>query len=323
MNITKIKTKDILIEESLFSLSDVIFKTKKPDALIMQSYKQLGILSPIILYKDRNHQLHIIDGVKRIRYARENDINELNAIVIPEETPVKEILLFIYNDKRDEIIQSTINKIMFLNFSLSKDIEKSWIQSHLCVPMGFKSDSGFFYDCDRINNLPGELKLFCHEKGFSLKQILNLAHYPEDIIIQLVSWKSILHFSASTFEEIASNLKDYLRGNNMDVDNFVSENTVQEIIQSPLSPRDKTEKLRNLIYIKRFPILSGVNEKIEDTVRKLKLPKGISVSWDRTLENRKVELRIDIKKIEDWQELLGEIKTSKIKDAIKDILCEV
>jgi Trm5-related predicted tRNA methylase len=156
-----------------------------------------------------------------------------------------------------------------------------------------------------------------------MKQILNLSHYPEDILLQLMQWRSGIQLTASTMDELASNLKDHLRAQTRTIKDFVLENEVQEVILSSMSPRDKTERLRRLIHAKRFPVLSEINKRIEEKVSQLHLPESISLNWDRTLENKNVEI---IVRLHDHDKFEGSLKTldsSEMKKAVKDILDEL
>ncbi len=150
--------------------------------------------------------------------------------------------------------------------------------------------------------------------------MLNLTWYPVDILRQIIKWKSVLQLTASTMDEIASNLKDYLRLNNKKIIDFIREPDVREILDSSLSSRDKTERFRWFLHIKRFPTLTDVNERIEKTVKRLDLPGGIRINWDRTLENKNVNLSINIKDQKQWDVLLNRIKSEEIKKAVKSIL---
>ncbi len=324
MSFQRIIIADIVVEKSLFSLQDFLVNETIYETNLTQSFRRLGILSPVIVYKNNNsNQFHLIDGKKRIDYAKENQLEVINATVLPEKTPITEILTLIFYDKRNEITQSMINQIQFIYFALSSGAPESWILEYFCIPLGLKPHSTFLRECECIYHLPGELKHFCHEKKFSFKQILHLASYPENILSQLISWMSILPFSASTLEEIASNLKDYLKGNNKTIHDFIGEPAIQEILQSPLSPREKTEKLRRLIYTKQFPILSEVNARIQKTVHALTLPEDIQILWDKTLENKEVDLRILVKDPEGWASLLKKLHATAIEHALSTILDEL
>ncbi len=320
MSTENIKIEDILINDSMFILEDYMFEPDVELSCHINSFGTLGILYPVIVYKDDKSQFHLIDGKKRVQFAKEKRETKILATVLSQGTPITDIITLIFCNKRHEIESSVVNKIQFICFTASLNAPISWILQSLCIPFEFKPYGDFLNECEQINNLPKELKLFCHEKKFSLKQMLNLTWYPVDILRQIITWKSVLQLTASTMDEIASNLKDYLRLNNKKIIDFIREFEVREILDSSLSPRDKTEKFRWFLYIKRFPTLTDVNERIEETVKRLALPGGIRINWDRTLENKNVNLSINIKDQKQWDVLLNRIKSEEIKKAVKSIL---
>ncbi len=323
MSIQNINIKDVLVDDSRFSLSDFLFEFAPEQTCHINSFDAFGILDPIIVYKDDNGQLHLVDGMKRIQFAILNKERMIRATVLPETTPVTDLITLILCNKRYEIEFSTINKIQFIYFAGSLNAPEGWILNSLCMPFELKTNRDFFRECERIYNLPKELKLFCHDKKFSLKQMLNITYHPKDLLVQLIKWKSVLQLTASTLDEIASNLKDYLKRENKKIGDFLSEPDIQELFDSSFSPRDKTEKLRQLIHLKQFPILSDKNTKIQKAVDSLKLPKGINVNWDRTLENKNINLSVNVSDPSKWRELLNALSSDEVKKAIESILDEL
>lgn len=323
MSIQNINIKDVLVDDSRFSLSDFLFEFAPEQTCHINSFDAFGILDPIIVYKENKKQLHLVDGMKRIQFAILNKERIIRATVLPEATPVTDLITLILCNKRYEIEFSTINKIQFIYFAVSLNAPEAWILNSLCMPFELKTNRDFFRECERIYNLPKELKLFCHDKKFSLKQMLNLTYHPKDLLVQLIKWKSVLQLTASTLDEIASNLKDYLKRENKKIGDFLSEPDIQELFDSSFSPREKTEKLRQLIHLKQFPILSDKNSKIQKNVAALKLPKGIDVNWDRTLENKNINVSVNIRDASKWRGILDALSSEEVKKAIEAILDEL
>jgi hypothetical protein len=314
---------DILIDDSRFSLSHYIFDAVSDRSCQINSFDTLGILYPIIVYEDNNKRLHLIDGKKRAIFALQSGDSNIRATVLPGTTPVTDLLILILCNKRHEIASSAINRIQFIYFANSLNAAESWILQSLCIPFEFKPHRDFFRECERIYNLPRELKLFCHEKKLSLKQMLNLSYHPQDLLTELLKWKSSIQLTASILDEIASNLKDYFKRENRSISDFIGDHDVREIFDSSLSPRDKTDKLRQIIRIKRFPVLSETNARMMKTIEDLNLPKGIRVNWDCTLENKNVNLTLNIHNPDQWQNLLMSLQSEEVKEALKSVLDEL
>ena len=90
-----------------------------------------------------------------------------------------------------------------------------------------------------------------------------------------------------------------------------------------MDPRDKTDRLRRLIRIRQFPILSGVNARIERAVSDLKLPEEVGIKWDRTLENKNVGCSINIHDPGKWRNVLDALESKEVRDALEEILSEL
>jgi hypothetical protein len=314
---------DILIDDSRFSLRHYLFDAASDRSCEINSFDSLGILYPIILYEDDKKRLHLIDGKKRAIFALQSGDSNIRATVLPSTTPVADLLILILCNKRHEIASSAINRIQFIYFANSLNAAESWILQSLCIPFEFKPHRDFFRECERIYNLPRELKLFCHEKKLSLKQMLNLSYHPQDLLAQLLKWKSSIQLTASILDEIASHLKDYFKRENRSIKDFINDPDVRDIFDSSLGPREKTEKLRQIIRVKRFPVLSETNARMMKTIEDLKLPKGIRVNWDCTLENKNITLALDINNSEQWQSLLKSLSSEEVNDALNSVLDEL
>jgi hypothetical protein len=323
MSDQQVRIDDILVAESRFSLGDFHFETEHEQFCYIHSFGSLGILFPVVVQKDDSDRIHLVDGRKRIQYAKRNGIESIRATVLPWNTPVTDIITLILCNRRFEVESSVINKVEFLYFVTSLNVPESWILKSLCTPFEFKPYAGFLRECERINNLPKMLKQFCHEKKFSFKQLVNMTYHPTGLLNQLVEWKKDLQLTASTMEEIASNLGEFFKGSNKTLEELLSDPEVEEIFDSSLSPRDKTERLRKVIRLKRFPILSDINARIQDTVSALDIPKEIKIDWDRTLENKRLGLTVNIDDPGKWQEIVDTLQSNEIRYAIQSILDEL
>jgi hypothetical protein len=304
-------------------MNKILFGDDKPDRDLTRSLQQFGILSPVKLFSDSTDNIHLIDGFRRARFALETGLSSVEAIVLPASTGIEEMISMILYNKRSMIEESAMNKVCFISYAVSQKTSEEWILSNLCKILELKPHSSTLKECERIGAMPGELKRFCHDKKFSLKQILNLTHHPEDLLMQLMEWRDVLQLTASVLDEVASNLRDYLKSNNIDMETFVNDRQVIGIIDSGLSPRDRTDSLRKLISSRRYPVLSEINERIERAIRRMDLPDGVVVSWDRTLENKEVRIDILIKDTAEWKRVICSLHTEEIKGTIGEILSEL
>ena len=53
------------------------------------------------------------------------------------------------------------------------------------------------------------------------------------------------------------------------------------------------------------------------------LPAGMSVSWDRTLEQREVALRMTVREPQQWQPLLCAVRSERVERGLRTLLAEL
>ena len=319
----RLNSGDILVEESRFSTDRYLFESKGLEECHIQSFNSIDILSPVVVYRDENNQYHLIDGEKRLRFLEKSNQRTINAIILPHETPVTDIITLIFCNKKDVITSSIINRLQFICLAMDLDAPESWIIQSLCIPLELRPHRDFLSECKRVMDLPHDLRLFCHEKKFSLKQILNLTLYPQDLIEQVIKWKNDLHLTASILDEITQDLNDYLKRHGRGIKDFLQEPDVQELFDSSHSPRQRTEKLRQLIKLKKYPVLSATNQRIQGIVDSLDLPGEVKIQWDKTLENRHLSITIDIKDGMQLRKIIDRLGTTKIIKGINSVLDEL
>jgi hypothetical protein len=58
-------------------------------------------------------------------------------------------------------------------------------------------------------------------------------------------------------------------------------------------------------------------------VRRINLPKEIDIHWDRTLENKKIDINVSISDPMKWSGILTTLRSAELKDLMESILEEL
>ncbi len=321
--ITEVQVSDVLVENSRFSLEKYIFRDGGNNRILVNSFDHCGVIHPVTVYKDADGRIHLIDGKLRIAYGSRKGLKCIPAVLIGTDATIETIIELILSLKQDHIEKSMIDKTGFVSFALERGAHESWVLNHLCRTLGLKTHRSFLDDCKRIFELPLELKRFCHEKGFSMKQLLNMTSYSSALLERIMSWKPDLHFSASILDELASNLNDCLRLKDQTIDEFIAEQGIGDLLSSDKNSREKTNELRQVVREVRYPVLTDVNARMDHIVKALDLPENIRVIWDRTLENKKVEIMSVFTDIKEWSDIINHMRTEEMRKTLADMLDEL
>jgi hypothetical protein len=114
--------------------------------------------------------------------------------------------------------------------------------------------------------------------------------YPLELLVKVFEIQNTQILSSSLVEEYLSNIWDYLRANNLNVDDIDLENLSRE-------------KIKEL----RFPVLSKINKSIEDKIENFQLPQKIKITWDQTLEKSDFVFHITVENGGELRELINKL----------------
>ena len=243
---------------------------------------------PVIVFPDHNKAFTVIDGCKRYRCLKNKGVQAISCGVI--STPLNAfssgLLRIILNKSGDRHIRE---KYFFL----------SWLKQH-CAPESFEvyaQTSGFSQK--DINQLIPVLScepeiihaLFEERLDISLvKNILCLS--AEDRICYLNTFKN-LKLSLQTQKEFLDWLPEIAYTENKTVRELLSEPQITEIACSnSLNPPQKIEKIRSVIYTRKFPRLSKTQNIWKNRARALN-PDSACVSFepDPFFEKNRLEIK--------------------------------
>ncbi len=304
-------------DEGIFNPGGYIFMEDGIPHLLRESFRALGILSPILVYEDGQGRYHIVDGRKRLAFAGECGLDEVKAVLLPPTTPIFYIFAYLRNEWDAFVSESVMNAIGFLALAGKAGIRDEEKLRELSPVWG---GTGFMEDVGRVMGLPLQLRRFLHEKRYSLRQIRSVILFPREVIEILTGWIGQLHLTASTLEEVGTTLRDCSIRKGVTPEEFVVSSGISELIAADMPVKEKTGALLRLLRGLRYPTLTEVNRKIEEKLSELALPDGIDIRWDRTLENREIRVSLSIKKPSDLEAMEKALGSQSLKRAIIESL---
>ena len=157
-----------------FNLTYLKWRLNDVPIEFLETIRQHGVLLPVSCI-EFNNECYIVDGYQRYQAALKSGIKRLPYVLIEPEVSIAKLVMLI---QKDRLLSSTILKIRFISaFDWMIDAD------HLML-LSLPFYSHIKKDLDRISSLPLKAQYFLHDKGFSLKEIVNLMHYSQDAFHQ-------------------------------------------------------------------------------------------------------------------------------------------
>ena len=284
-------------------------------------------LRPLYSLIEKHHlPIHIIPTCifnhHQISFYPKEIINKLNdskiaSISIATCNNLSELIkqFFSYYQIKNVDIYTTLECFTYL----VTEIDNQKTLKSLLKLFSLDSSNEALHNLKKICQLPPELLIFCKEKNYAFKQLKQLTLINKDIITLYLENIAFFNFSARNFEETLFLSNDLIRRNILTRSNL--NQTIKKIKENSNNESKKaTEKLKVTLQEMSQPILTTKNNQIKEKINALQSSPHISLSWDKTLENKGLKANILLKNESSITEILTFFTTQKnaLSNIIKD-----
>lgn len=319
MHIKEISIKNINYKNSKY----IIHKNtlSETDSIYTSNLKSQGILSPILVKEIKKNDYELIDGLKRLKFAINENLETLHATILPFTFQDIEILkILIINTKKENSLNTILN-LKFIDTALNKlNLDKKQIISDIFPMLNINFHKDIFNQISKINTMQQEVIEFAEEKNLSFKQCLNLSNTNQNVLKLVFDWSTYIHLSMSNILELSEMINDICIENDLNLEYFSNNEDIQETLISENNPNQKTKNLTNYIRKLRFPILTQTHQNINSITDKLKIPKNIRLIWDHSLENKEIKLNLSIKNTQDIKNLSNFLSEENNQNLLNQVL---
>ena len=264
-----------------------------------------GFLKDHSLYaKEVSWAIQKKDELFFITYSPDSD-KKPTLILKSPSTPMDLLKLLIEKNN----LQECSHLVQALFMALCVD----YLESRKKVELVLASFEGFrepdtIRRCVFIRKLPKALLSFCISKELSFKQVSMLMRYDIKLLGFVSNILSSVSFTASTLLKIVDMLHDCTRRYDLSADALFDRWGLSAILIESLSPKQKGQRLASAISEIHQPTLSSARKRIDAELSEINSPKGVTIQWDRTLENPGVTILMDIKKGDDLNNCMTWLK---------------
>lgn len=172
-----------------------------------------------------------------------------------------------------------------------------------------------------VNGLSDKIKALCHKRRYPLKALCRWRGFDEDDRSGLFRLISTAHVGSGVVLELLGAISDIIKRDRITVGELLEESALKSILgDEKVTSGGRGESVRERIRRIRYPIHTDLTEKFNDTLKKLKLPKGAEISHHPHFEADTLNLTF---RFRDGRDLtrLGEFLTMNLEsEEMKQLL---
>ena len=242
---------------------------------------------------NENKKLIIVDGRKRIETAQELGISEIDALIITGDK---------YEIFRNKIYDSVSNgsglNPVEISLILNKLVREFSIKKKEIIKEYFPvfHIKSYFSDVYfRIHKFDDSLKDYIIENSIPVNVIKHFFYFKPRELPVLYSLINSLKIKGSNLKIVLTYLEEVIRRDDIRLVKFLSESGINELLEKKkLTISQKLDKVKRILWEKRYPILFVKESEIIEKLRKFKIPRNIKLSIPSFLEGNNLMVNFSI-----------------------------
>jgi len=278
-----------------------------PDRLEI-SMVQHGMISAPWAWAQEDRKYTIVDGFKRLGWARQKGMEQVPCLVFPAACSHKEVLVLRVEGKLFGPPLNPAEKAQIIA-QLARAMPHQFISEHILpalrVPQRNEAVAGW---C-RLSEAGEDLLMAAASGEIAERTALELSTWSKEERAEILAVLKELRCSASIQMEVAERIKEIAMKEDRQRSAVLQQPEFQALLEEQRSThRQKTEALRALLTRWRFPRLSAREEKFTRQWNSASLPRAIRLAPPPAFEGERWQLQVVFASPQELQALLEKAK---------------
>ncbi len=313
---TTTRFEEIDLQDKLFCYSDHRYDRE----ILQKSLCLSGILNPIVvLEKDNDYQ--VVTGFRRLEVSKELNLKNIPAYRARPETSLEDLFWLSALENQTTRALNLLEKATLLAKLEGAKIPKRKIIDLFMPLIGLQPSSQKMDELMTLTGLPESLVDYILSKNLSARKFRHLKGLSKNSLAFFADFLDYLTPGASLFEEITKGLVEVAQRDDASLDEIINScGFIQIIKDESVEKTKRLKKLREKSFALRYPILTAENKRIANRLKLLKLPPCLEIKWDRSLENKGLEIRFVLNNQEDLDKGLNCLRELKSRKVLKKLI---
>ena len=279
---------NIKLDDQLTNLS------LEPPALSLQkSIEDLGVINPVLLSTSGNY-FRIISGHRRVKISLLLKIKQVPAVITNSKVSDESMLFFNLSENLSHHNYSDIEKGLVLSKLSDIKVPEGRILEKYMPIINLEPSKKILMDHLKINRFTPNLQILLHELNIPIKTFSVLFDWDHKSINSAESFFSSLRLGVNKWRDLLEWIDEISTRDGIIPFDLFNLMELQSILkQIDLSPNDKYDQIRQILYSRRYPILNDLKIRLARTLDKLKLDEKTRVHVQESFESD--EIRIEMK----------------------------
>jgi hypothetical protein len=312
--------KSILIEKIDVDDQLTSFSFDTPVDSLKKSIEELGIIHPVTLSQVDN-RFRIICGHKRIKIVSQLKINKIPAIILCPAPSEESMMMLNLSENQFSNYYSDIEKGVILSKLYAVKIPEMRIIEKYMPMLALEKSKKLLSDYLSANELTTGLKTLLHKMNIPLRIFSVFFGWSDQSNLAAERFFSILRPGINKWRDLLEWIEEISIRDEITPSNLFELPELQSIInQHDLAPNVRYERIREVLYSRRYPILSELRVRLARSLDGLKLDDKTRVHVQDSFESDDIRIEMKFRTREDFVNQLEKLVRASDSEALDELI---
>jgi ParB family transcriptional regulator, chromosome partitioning protein len=300
-SLTSVGLNEVDLEDDRFAIQSFL-----PHTRLMNSLDRRGILSPVWLWERTERKGIVVDGFKRLEWAKEKGLERIPCSVFPKQVSAEEMMLNRVEGKLFGPPLNVAEKAQIVSNGV-QTLPRQHLMEYLLPALGIAPRLEVMKKWCLLADAGAPFLESLVAHGIHDRAALELAGWEEERTEGLALLTS-LRCTASIQMEIVERVKEIALREHREKSAVLRREELKDLLTEPdMNHRQKTEAVRTLLSRWRFPRLRAREERFAGEWAAASLPRAIRMMPPAAFEGERWQLQVAFSSPEELRELLQEV----------------
>jgi len=296
------------------------FNFDAPTDSLKQSIEELGIIHPVTLVQEAN-RFQIVCGHSRVKISSLLQLVDIPARILDSLPNDETKLMLNLSENQLHHHYSDIEKGLIL-FKLSGvKVPKIRIIEKYMPMLGLEKSKKLLEDHLNSDQLLYSLKTLLHEMNVPLRIFSVFFDWDTQSVEAAERFFSILRPGVNKWRDLLEWVDEISVRDKISPSNLFELPELQSILnQNDLSPNDRYDRIRQIFYSRRYPILSDLRVRLAKSLDALKLDDKTKVHVQDSFESDEIRIEIKFRTREEFVNQLEKLVRASDSEALDELI---
>ena len=307
--------KNIALDDRLTS-----FSLGAPSDFLKKSIEEVGIIHPITLIPI-GERFRIVCGHQRAKVSYSLTVNEIPARILDSEINDESLLVMNLSENQGHCHYSDIEKGLIL-FKLSEvDVSANRIIEKYMPLVNLEQSKKLLDDYLNISRLTMEIQTLLHEMNIPLRIFSVFFDWDMESIVAAEKFFSILRPGANKWRDILEWIDEISKRDKITPCKvFILPELQSALNQNGLAPNLRYERIRQILYSSRYPILNDMRIRLARALDSLKLDDKTKVHVQNSFESDEIRIEMKFRTREEFVNQLEKLVRASDSESLDELI---